>query len=1392
MLQQEPGTKIRESLVVDVKKYRSQQKENGTNDETLEEYRSHQYIFQDVQCQARQKMSDRTEPGPISCQAEFLPLQLDFKFRPHQFVQYQKLKSAMLSQQRFDTMLRQRPKESPIENPKEWWKYAFGCITTRPNSRPWDDVIQITRCRDRYIDLTVKRLRKGSNGSGFHSGLSDSDSMELLQFEDLLPIEALLSFHLIALRKFIEGSQDNKEKEKPIDKSSTSRGRKLGPGNLSRIFKSRSKSRPKSESSFVPLDPETPSSAALASSCPLPRKPQATSTRPQDSMSLLEAMTVRLGKKVWFINFKFFHATITVTLLSASDQEIVRLRSEMAGTIKYFGRGKTDYFFDVTRFEAADCQTENGEKGTILVLNPAYAQESPLADNDEDDNDDDDSTDLSADLALTPSFTGEMKQTTSFMDLPPPGVVCRLAAAREKGITKLSFSAHPATLMWTRQCFDAVAEFFGAPSSKMQTELTSHLKHVATPLARKAQLTFLSQSTLLLHVNIAAPKIWVPFLSKGSDGALFLDAGNLRYSYKKEDGQSNVTWSLDANDIQVNFARWHLSEVRERISNPWLSTTVEPSRQNRVTSIIRPFQVNVDGGMEERELATEVGTGEKLRYNGAVRYVNVSVGTIAVNLVDAEVLARAIGKWYSRGILSVRGRGSSKGQSRYEDQAAFSSTYGVHERAIRNFQSRNSTPHCLSLTVEKLEMALEGHSKLTFSDERSVESHETSHFGQFASPTRTYVVEVFDFKLNRTKNHDIIATKIHVADASIVQLKSPSEYTPMKNRHDARESQYCILERGTPSGEHAGNEEGSAVLRIVMLHDGTIHLDEVEVDIDPIILRVTPTSLKDCTKGIRKIVEIVQLLTREMERKVHEEGRKARKRDREKSDLEAVIADSETRPVSPAFSVTSELTDAQSLTQRSDITGSESKSPTDSSLIFKLTVKDGCILAGRPTFSSPVSKSSRKVQRLRQNYSFAVVQVVSNILVMFQSVENADTSGSKTLHVSLDNLCGTVDTEFEKLSLVQASPMIGPTGAEFRLVNRTENFGCPVSNDISLDCEHFMSCLTPNDLSILISIVDIMLQRLRGIHGPVTNVEDKNVARRNPISSLMKHKKHGTGIATNIRVELQNFSFVVLRTFQSKYGAPEFLSFNLKELKARLTGCMSALTGESTAYISMDFFNSEISEWEHAVEPFPMKIQVDQMPNELILDASTTSPIQLNLTGIFLRDFSELDFSSIRNQQAKESSYALTPSALSTVGLRRATESHVVELFNCTGIDLEIEVEGSCVPAKNVGVRFDSYGPGLVPDKGKAFFDSLFDNVDLQQNIEKIANQTPKLTMRIPSEAAEIIGERESIKGLPVASGCWRICFDSSPIETRLSSSCHQFTSRKKLSYPFEEKSSQK
>jgi hypothetical protein len=132
----------------------------------------------------------------------------------------------------------------------------------------------------------------------------------------------------------------------------------------------------------------------------------------------------------------------------------------------------------------------------------------------------------------------------------------------------------------------------------------------------------------------------------------------------------------------------------------------------------------------------------------------------------------------------------------------------------------------------------------------------------------------------------------------------------------------------------------------------------------------------------------------------------------------------------------------------------------DSSILFKVTIRESTLLAGRPT--TAIEQSS--FQRGR-GVSFAVVQVLSNTLIMFQSIENPDASGTKTLHISVDNVSSLVNTDFSRVSPDQAQPMIGPTGAELRVVYSTENFGCVVSQDLSLDCDALRACMTPSDLS---------------------------------------------------------------------------------------------------------------------------------------------------------------------------------------------------------------------------------------------------------------------------------------------------------------------------------------
>lgn len=288
------------------------------------------------------------------------------------------------------------------------------------------------------------------------------------------------------------------------------------------------------------------------------------------------------------------------------------------------------------------------------------------------------------------------------------------------------------------------------------------------------------------------------------------------------------------------------------------------------------------------------------------------------------------------------------------------------------------------------------------------------------------------------------------------------------------------------------------------------------------------------------------------------------------------------------------------------------KPASDSSILFKVTLNESTLLAGRPTTAIERSPFQRD-----RGVSFAVVQVLSNALIMFQSIENPDATGTKTLHISVDNVSSLVNTEFERVSPAQAPPMIGPTGAEVRVVYATENFGCVVSQDVSLDCEVVKSCLTPNDLSIFFNICKKMFERLRAFGGHSSESEERKPSRRaHPLATIIRYQKKGTGIATRLRAEVQEFSFVLLRAYKSFVGAPEFLDFNIKGLKGKLEGCMSALSGECSAALSVNFYNEVVADWEYVVEPFPFTLTIDQMPNELVSNLATLTHYTVCLVAI--------------------------------------------------------------------------------------------------------------------------------------------------------------------------------
>lgn len=843
--------------------------------------------------EVRVRHSDRTHPGPISCSADVMPFQFEFNIRPHQWFQYYRLKSAIKAQQRFDTMLRQRPSVSPMVDARAWWRYAIGCVTSRPNSRPWDDVKVIVQSRPRYMELVAKKNRKSSDGQGYHAGLSDKESQELLALEDLLPMEALDAFHLLSLRRVYEAQKESLPGDVSLDGTAASLGSEeitkpqARPRSRANPFRLRGGKR-RNYSELEGSQPVTLIQSSFDKRLDESIVDNDVVNQSATSVTLLEAMTLRLGKKVWYVYWKFHDVNAHVILLGPSgDRPLAHAQLRGNGSIRSFGKGKRDFFVDVSKFDVY-----HGEKLALFLRarDIDVISEDDNATDVSDLEDDSLGTLNSSDKVGDPHPGPNLSMASEFLALPPDGIVGRLVAGKDAGRLKLSVSAHPATLVWTTGFIDSFAEFLNLQPPDSTEDLAHHIRNAATPLARKAQLALLSPVAIGLRFNIAAPKIWTPIASDSCPGSLFLDAGLIKIAGEKEEGQTDIDWDFLTKDIQMNFVQGRGMPISpDELQLQWLSHTLRSG-----TSIIQPFQVSVKA--MNRTIQPANDSLQQRVTVGAARCVDVTVSPLSLNLVDAEALARAFGKWYTMGIKRVRHRViASEGPN--QEQGLKLKHVGLSPVEPSPVVDTYA-PSQLDVKLERVEIALEGHSKMTstLTDDRSLASLDSYH--EVAPPTRTYLLEVHEIRIRRSRKDHISSTSLLVMDAAISRLRDGSLYTPLTGTNrEFNDSQYRIMVRAPESltgqssnsssllsgsttvnsSSSADISDPSAILRGSLVHDRRSHLDEVEVDIDSVILRVTPTTLKDCAKAFRRVIELAQLMTREMERKVHEEGRRARR-----------------------------------------------------------------------------------------------------------------------------------------------------------------------------------------------------------------------------------------------------------------------------------------------------------------------------------------------------------------------------------------------------------------------------------------------------------------------------------------------------------------------------------
>ena len=841
--QQDPGECVRISLAAQKSTGAGRKIDESSsasiNGDSTTDGLEHDYCCLPFNLTFHATFSDPAQEGPSQWEAELLPLELHLRFKPHQYQQYQQLRKVMFEQRRVDTMLHKRPEKTVLADPRAWWKFVISTVVARPNSRPWRDVKRITSSRPRYVELVRKKILNARNGSGFHGGLDDEDSFELLALEDTLPIEALLAFHLLALRDVYHeqttAGEDKRSEEtlnSLLSKSKSSDPTKArGFKRITRKLLIGSGGSAVAKGTELELEKRSDHDTTLD----LPR------VSPSVISSALCCPDDSLIQMLFIVRDMF----VSVSLLD-SNTRMPFVRSEFHAEARIFSSGLginvKEVTLDLKRVNVDSIDGSNSRKFLTIGSQPN-----------------------------TPSQQAE----ESNQNVPCSVAACRLMASRELNSVALGISARPATLIWNSNCFEKFASFLASPEEIIQDMMRSKLRKAATPLAYKAQVAILSPQALSVELNIDAPKVWLPITSSGtqtSDGAMYFDAGLLKVALSKGEGIANTSVLASISQINVKYCDNVSDFVLDSDGSvvPYVSMVNDGNLKENV-SVVRPFTVHIDvtvAGDQTRwggsiaSLLDQIDRGEG-RHTASSIFV--SVGDIYLDLVDADVLAKAIGKMYAAEIIRARQRREDGSTLDNGEQSSHrfgtSQSTGTAEqlekdKSLRDL-NRPSESMALTVTLERIELALEG---------RATDFSSPRDSGAAASVSRrNYIVQLLGMKVHHAKLSQEKMSRFSISDSSVTES------------HGLRQQIFgrAALGKGNCNNEKDRND---SFIRASFLRNGKEHTNELDIFIESFIFVVTPTSLIDHVYVIAEIVELSKLCTQEMERTIHEIGRSARDR----------------------------------------------------------------------------------------------------------------------------------------------------------------------------------------------------------------------------------------------------------------------------------------------------------------------------------------------------------------------------------------------------------------------------------------------------------------------------------------------------------------------------------
>eukprot|EP00985_Skeletonema_marinoi_P000446 scaffold162_cov117-Skeletonema_marinoi.AAC.1 len=1103
---------------------------------------------------------------------EMLPSNIEVNLTPQQYRQYQRLKDAVLAQQRFDTMLHQRPTKPPTRIPRLWWQYAIACVRHNPTSRSWTDVKQIVQCRKAYIELVMKNLLCESEKSGFHGGLTKEESRRLLELESLLPIETLISFHLLALRRVVARrfeSQTLPKSSQSIRSSFTRRRSSSSVGR--RLFHSLTGS----SNSFHGAEDGVFGSSLLSreSSVIHEERIRVPALLEDDDVSLSPAPTTHTTCKLHLCSLK-------LSLLDRfNKKKAVTIKLDFKGTSYDSGSGKSEIAFDIARFDVFDFVTSTETRSKVLTVE---VEESAFPD-----------IGLSAPFPpsseLNEAPICEPSDSQSQLDAAPTfhGSVCRVVARADGLDFSLDLTAHPATVLWNQECASFILDWSASVMSV--SRFISQLQNATTPGAHRAQIALLYPTSFSLSLDISAPKLWIPVSRELKAGALLLDAGRLTMNVSKPKQSVQTDIDVDIGNINIMLAQ-EMHGLDERSDKNDLTFLIRA--QKKFVNIVQPFEIHINGRSgHSGDIEDTVEDHLPLLDGISAGKVSVTVGAIYLNLIDVEKLAKALGRLFASGVSRIR-------QITESGVLAKANLYSSKSNTDAASTSQSHATD-LRIFVESVEMLLESYS-----------ATESLPLDRGNTRNRSYLVGIRGIRIQKRSMGTKSFSRFSISDASVQlaeaeqgtrRLKSGAEqiFAPIfpvselddgfvstsheapctPNRNKERPDSYKTPLRTpfslsfpvTPTLEPTNSTfVSSALIQGCHFHDGENYGDEIEVDVMPAIMKITPTSIQDCAGAVKRIFECGVLISREMERRVHTGGRIAR---------------------------------ASSTNRTGDVNISR-----DSSLLFRVTMKDATILVGRPASDFTFHRKST-----RSDY---VIQILTKASFIGQSIENEDGSGSRTQHLSVSDFAASINKSFDRVELTSKSPMlVAPTSADVRVVHKTVREGCATSQDFSFDIESMRISVVPHDIQVITSVIRKVLEKLN-------LVSRRDIGKK--LSPFMHAKKKGSGIATSVRAELHAFSFEIMRSFKPKHDVRPFLNIYANQMKVNVEGCAAFLV-DLSLQLGVKFFNPCALEWEDLMDSNEFLVTIEMMPSEIMVSVSSSDVICTNCSAIMIREIARIE-----------------------------------------------------------------------------------------------------------------------------------------------------------------------